>query len=318
MARLMHVGRQPGDPAYALQGYEALDRAGATLGTIASVVADGETWEVRYVVIDSGGWFASKQFVAPVGDIEQVNADERFVVFERLTKELLGSDSYPRYDEGWWQQQDQDQFAAHEHEVARAYEPGRSADEAIDYRGALYRSRPWRGEASLQLVEERLVPRTESYLAGGVRVSKQVVTRTETVTVPLQEERILIERLPGDGHVFLGERELQDGETVELITRQERVVVTKEQVVHEEVRVRTEQLQRTEQVSDTVRREELVVDDAGGNASERRGGVPDDVYHLPGAASVGEAAAPPSEGSPPSPLSRPGRAGANDTDTGLT
>jgi len=43
----------------------------------------------------------------------------------------------------------------------------------------------------------------------------------------------------------------------------ERLVVTKEQVIHEEVRVRKEQVQRTEQHTDTVRREELRVDKEG-------------------------------------------------------
>jgi uncharacterized protein (TIGR02271 family) len=286
MANLINVGRQPSDAAYELQGYEALDNAGTKLGEIESVVADADTHEVRYVVIDSGGWFSSKQFVAPVGDISQVNDAERFVVFERLTKELLGSGAYPRYDERWWQQTDQTPFAAHERAIARAYEPGRAADQAVDYGSELYRSRPWRGEATLQLLAERLVPQTEVYEAGGVRISKRVMTRTETIDVPLREERIVIERLPGAGRVLLGERELADGETLELTVLLERAVVSTEQVVHEEIRVRKEQLQRTEQIEGTVRHEELVVEDAGGNVSERHSGVPAHAYRLTEPATV--------------------------------
>lgn len=289
MTRLINVGKQPGEAAYELKGYEALDRGGNKLGSVDSVIADADTHEVRYVVIDSGGWFISKQFVAPVGDIGDVNDGERFVVFDRLTKELLGSGSYPRYDEDWWRRADQEQFSSSEREIARAYEPTRGADQAVDYSGALYHARPWRGEAQMQLLEERLVPQTVPYVAGGVRVSKQVVMRTETVEVPLREERIVIERLPGEGQVFLGDRELKDGETVELTVLRERAVVTKEQVVHEEVRVRKEQVRRNEHVQDTVRREELMVDDAGGNVSERRRGVPEHAYRLQSAATAAEA-----------------------------
>ncbi len=318
MAHLVNVGRQPGDAAYELQGYEALDSAGNRLGAIESVVADADTHEVRYVVIDSGGWFSSKQFVAPVGDIGQVNDQERFVVFERLTKELLGSGAYPRYDEEWLQQADQASFTAYERAVAVAYEPERGADRAVDYADPLYRSRPFRGEAQLQLLKERLVPHTEVYEAGGVRVSKRVVTRTETVKVPLREEQIIIERLPGEGRVLLGDRELEDGETVELTILLERVVVTKEQVVHEEIRVRKEQVQRVEQIEDTVREEELVIDDAGGNVSERRSSVPAHAYQLNEPAALGEREAliaPRWAGTQQPPPSGPGNDRAENRDT---
>jgi len=315
MARLVNVGKQSGDAAYGLHGYEALDSAGNKLGTVESVVADDDTQEVRYVVIDSGGLFASKQFVAPVGDIGQVNDEKRRVVFEQLTKDLLGSGAYPRYDEGWLRRADREQFAAYELEIARAYEPARGADQAVDYTGALYRARPWRGEERLQLLEERLVPRTEAYVAGGVRISKRVLTRTERIEVPLREERITIERLPGAGQVFVGDRELTDGETVELTVLFERAVVTKEQVVHEEVRVRKDQIQRTEQIQDTVRREELVVEDVGGNVSERCSGVPNHAYQLHDSTAFDEVDVPRLGGIQPSPLSRSGRGSAENRET---
>ena len=270
MAKLIHLSAESGGPEYELKGYTAYDGGGEKLGKVESVIADEETREPRYLVIDSGGWFSSKQFVVPIGDIERVEDAERMVVFARLTREMLGSGAYPRYDESWWQNNEDQQFGAHEREIARAYEPGRTADQPVDYTGDLYRKREWTGDQRLQLREERLVPQTQPYEAGAVRISKRVVTRTETIEVPLRDEYLVIERLPGEGRVLIGDRELKEGETVEITLRLERAAATREQVVHEEVRIRKEQVQRTEQVQDTVRREELVVNDPTGNLVDQR------------------------------------------------
>jgi len=276
MAHLTYVGARAGDPEYELKGYEARDGAGNKLGKVDTVIADGETLDPRYVVIDSGGWLSSKQFVVPIGDLGHVDDEERFVVFSRLSKEMLGSGAYPRYDENWLRNDDHEQFGAHEREVARAYEPSRTASQPVDYTGDLYRKPERReraadGEHRLQLLEERLVPQVQPYEAGAVRLSKRVVTHTETLEVVLREEQLIIERLSGEGRVLIGDRELKEGETVEVTLRLERAAVTKEQVVGEEVRLRKEQVQRTERVQDTVRREELDVKDDQGLVSDTRG-----------------------------------------------
>src|SRR5205085_11085098 len=51
----------------------------------------------------------------------------------------------------------------------------------------------------LQLKAERLQVRKQAEEAGRVRVGKQVVEHTETVTVPVREERVIIERTPVGG-----------------------------------------------------------------------------------------------------------------------
>jgi uncharacterized protein (TIGR02271 family) len=116
-------------------------------------------------------------------------------------------------------------------------------------------------EETLRLREERLRVGKEREQAGEVRLGKQVVERTETAEVPLREERVVIERRavnkPADGDVDLREK------TIEVPVERERAVVEKEAVVTEEVGVRKEAVERTQQVQGTVRKEELVVEGEG-------------------------------------------------------
>lgn len=117
-------------------------------------------------------------------------------------------------------------------------------------------------EDTLQLREERLRVGKETEQAGEVRLGKQVTERTETVEVPLREERVVIERHPVNERVAGGEISDTD-ETIEVPVERERAVAEKEAVVTEEVGVRKEAVERTQQVQGTVRKEELVVDGEG-------------------------------------------------------
>lgn len=112
----------------------------------------------------------------------------------------------------------------------------------------------------LQLREERLRVTKQLEQSGGVRVTRRVVERIESLTVPLREEWAVIERLPGSGPVILDGRELGEGEQVEIVVCRERAIVKKEMEICEDVIVRKERRERVEQVRETVRREELTVE----------------------------------------------------------
>jgi uncharacterized protein (TIGR02271 family) len=95
--------------------------------------------------------------------------------------------------------------------------------------------------------------------AGEVTLGTRVVEHEESVTVPLREERVVIERRAGSGQPVGGVITDSD-QTIEVDLMRERAVAQKDAVVSEEVHVRKEVTERQERVSDTVRREELVVD----------------------------------------------------------
>ena len=265
MPHLVNLSHEDVDAEYNLKGYNAYDRAGHKLGDIDSVIADGDTMEPRYLVVDAGGWLTHKQFVVPIGDVQEIDDDQRRVYFQTLTKQTLESGRYPKYDQRWWDTNEHESFAAHERELGRVYHPEHGHGEEVDYSSDLYQ-RPAQGTGRLQLMEERLKVNEERYQAGVVRLGKRITEHTETVTVPVREEQVVIERRPGSGEV-VGD-DLREGETIEVPVMMERITVEKEPVVTEVVVVRTEATERQEQVQETVRREELAVDDQSGLVAE--------------------------------------------------
>ena len=118
-------------------------------------------------------------------------------------------------------------------------------------------------EEVIPVVEERLNIGKREVERGGARIRSYDVEQPEQEQVNLREERVSVERRPvnqpvsGDASHLLQEREIEVTETAE------QPVVNKEAVVREEVAVRKDTEQRTETVSDTVRRTEVEVDKKG-------------------------------------------------------
>jgi uncharacterized protein (TIGR02271 family) len=116
-------------------------------------------------------------------------------------------------------------------------------------------------EDRMQLREEELVAKKQTVEKGEVRVSKDVVTEQRTVDVPVRREEVTIERTPVDRRPSdqpIDERE----DTISVPVREERVEVEKRPVVYEEVGVGKREVETTQRVSDTVRREEARIEGA--------------------------------------------------------
>jgi uncharacterized protein (TIGR02271 family) len=118
------------------------------------------------------------------------------------------------------------------------------------------------GADRLQLREEQLDVEKERVQAGEVRLGKEVVTDQRNIEVPVTREEVVIER-----HVAAGDEPAEgaigEGEEVRLPLMEEEVRVEKTPVVREEVSVRKRQVQDTERVSETVRREEARIESQG-------------------------------------------------------
>jgi stress response protein YsnF len=130
--------------------------------------------------------------------------------------------------------------------------------------------------------EERLQVATERVAATRARLVKYVVTEEVQITVPLRREEFRIEEIPidapdpGPGESLVGPGEAVDaapttspipvvsaGLPEEIVLHAERPVVTVEVVPVERVRLRTEVVTGSEQVTDQVQREQIVVDQSG-------------------------------------------------------
>jgi len=115
----------------------------------------------------------------------------------------------------------------------------------------------------VQAKEEKLHPRKESVETGEVKVRKEVHTEQKTIQVPVTKEEVVIERHAVAGSKAHSSDDIKAGEEIRIPVREEQVHLEKETVVKEEVAVGKRKVQDTEQVSGTVRKEEIKVEKQG-------------------------------------------------------
>ncbi len=206
------------------EGMEVLDTDGQKLGMC------GETLG-SYFNVDAG-FLGMKEYYVPFSAITDVNDD---AIFLNVRKDQVGSMGWDRRPE--------------DTESATSYETGT----------------PTTGETqrTVQLREEQLQARTTPVQTGSVHLGKDVVEEQRTMDVPVKREEVYVERNPVDRRP--SDRPISEtgSETVRVPVTEEHVEVDKQPVVYEEVGVGKRATQETEQVSETVRREELRMDNEG-------------------------------------------------------
>jgi uncharacterized protein (TIGR02271 family) len=115
-------------------------------------------------------------------------------------------------------------------------------------------------EQAIPLAEEHLRVGKREVERGGVRVRSYVVETPVQEQVSLREEHVSIERRPVNQPASAADNLFQDRQ-IEVTETAEEAVVAKDAVVREELVVRKDTDQRTETISDTVRRTEVDVED---------------------------------------------------------
>ncbi len=257
------------------------------IGTVSDILVD-ENGHFRYLIVDMGFWIFGKKILLPVGR-SRVDRNSDRVYAIGMTREQ--ADRLPEFDES--QTIDYD-YEERVRSVYRTY-PG-----AVDRSAALEASAPienatgvdvpyqpypasapsyerdtytYDREPSLyqlneenhhtfRLYEERLIANKQRRKVGEVTVGKHVETETARVAVPIEKERVVVERVtPEDAGraVAPGEASFREGEVARVDIYEETPDIRKETVVREEVRVRKEVDRETVEAQDTVRREELDV-----------------------------------------------------------
>ncbi len=116
---------------------------------------------------------------------------------------------------------------------------------------------------NIELRAEQLQPVTRWQQAGEVELRKNVVSEQQTINVPVTREEVYIQRQNVAGGQVSDTPITDDGETIRVPVGEEQVDVNKQTVVTGEVSVGKRQVQETQQYTDTVRREELDVDQQG-------------------------------------------------------
>jgi uncharacterized protein (TIGR02271 family) len=119
----------------------------------------------------------------------------------------------------------------------------------------------------IPVVEERLNVGKRVAESGRVRVRSYVVETPIEEQVSLRDETVHVDRRAVDRPVTAADEALFQDKVIEATETREEAVVSKDARVVEEVGIRKDAGQRTETVTDKVRRTEVEVEDERGNVS---------------------------------------------------
>ncbi len=232
------------------------------IGTVSDALVD-EEGRFRYLIVDLGFWIFGKKVLLPVGRSNfDLNADR---VSTAMTK--AQAENLPEYKEGMSLDYD------YEEQVRGVYRnPASSA--SADYDRSTYSyaqdadlyDTSANADQTIKLYEERLVANKQRRKSGEVAIGKHVETETAKVAVPIEKERVVVERvIPSDAGKAVDPEAsaFREGEVAHVELYEEVPDVRKEAFVREEVTVKKVVDTETVETKETVRREELDVDSEG-------------------------------------------------------
>jgi uncharacterized protein (TIGR02271 family) len=246
------------------EGRTLVDRDGSRIGRIDAIYLDDQTGQPEWALVNTG-LFGTKASFVPLAQATQTDQDVGVPYDKQLVKDA------PRVDP------DQHLSEAEERRLWRHY--------GLDY------DRPTRRRATgpdtverdtsgpttddaMTRSEEELRVGTTSRERGRVRLRKYVTTEQVQQTVPVQRERVRVEREPiSDANLDAATSgpELSEAEH-EVILREEEPVVEKRVVPRERVRLDKDTVTGEERVAEEVRKEQIDVhdEDGTGGRHERR------------------------------------------------
>jgi len=247
------------------------------IGSVDDLLVD-DTGKIRYLIINTGTWILGKKVLLPIGR-SRIDYKGHRITAEGLTRSQ--AEALPQYDGNMPVDYE------HEEQVRNVYRPmdaGTTAVESAapldagvaavgydrdtysyDRDSSLYNLDDTKHQ-SLKLYEERLIANKTRAKTGEVAVGKRVETETAKVSVPIEKERVVIERTsPTDSGVAVtpGDTAFQAGEVARVEVYEETPDIRKEAFVREEVSVRKEVDRDVVNAEETLRREELDVDTQG-------------------------------------------------------
>jgi len=241
------------------------DRNGDRIGSIDAIYLDDQTGQPEWALVNTG-LFGTKASFVPLAQATEAGDDVRVPYDKQLVKDA------PRIDP------DRHLSEAEERQLWRHYglDYDRTTRRRATGRDAVGRdvSGPTTDDAMTRSEEELRVG-TAQRERGRVRLRKYVTTEQVQQTVPVQRERVRVEREPiTDANLGAATSgpELSEAEH-EVVLREEEPVVEKRVVPRERVRLDKDAVTDEERVAEEVRKEQIEVQDedrTGGRPERRR------------------------------------------------
>ena len=250
------------DPS--IQALQALDDSivvgndGSEIGRVGQVYTDNDTGQPSWVTVKTG-WFGTNESFVPLS-AATIEGDTIRVPYDKdMIKGAPNNDAGAPLSET----DEQELYSyygltgATGDDTGYDRSQGRLADDRTGTDIPAQATVPVDGEY-LTRSEEQLHVGTEKVQTGRARLRKFVVTEQQTVTVPVTREEVRVVRepiAPGDAvDATIGEA------ATDVVLTEERVVVNKETVPVEKVRLGTETVTEQQEVTEAVRKEQIEFD----------------------------------------------------------
>jgi uncharacterized protein (TIGR02271 family) len=249
------------------QAIQALDDSvvigtdGSEIGKVGQVYTDNDTGQPSWVTVKTG-WFGTNESFVPLNAATIEDGTIRVPYDKDMIKGAPNNDAGAPLSET----DEQELYSYYNLTGETGYDAGYDRSQARVDRTATGTDIPAQGTVSgdaeyLTRSEEQLHVGTEKVQTGRARLRKFVVTEQQSVTVPVTREEVRVVRepvAPGDtvDDVTIGEA------AADVVLTEERVVVNKETVPVEKVRLDTETVTEQQDVTESVRKEQIEFDDA--------------------------------------------------------
>ena len=265
------------------------DKEDGKIGTVSDILVD-EEGNFRYFVVDLSLWVLGKKVLIPVGR-SRIDYKAARIYAVGMTKQQAEDlpelpDDLKKLDRdreervrGVYRTPSTGSVAATTGDMAT--QAARNTDRdtyTYQQEPSLYEMND-REHQNIKLYQERLIASKKRIKTGEVAVGKHVETETKRVSVPIEKERVVVERTtPADAGraVAPGSVNFGSGEVARMEIYEETADIHKEAFVREEVRVNKVVDRETVEAQETIRREELDIDTESRTIEDRTGKLPSD------------------------------------------
>jgi uncharacterized protein (TIGR02271 family) len=250
-----------------IKGYDVYSERDEKIGSIYDALVDDEG-RFRYFVVDTGFWVFGKKVLVPMGSV-RMDYDRHRVYIPGMTKDEV--ERMPEYNDDMTVDYDYEERVRNVYRgratqgTATAARPTYDRNTySYDHDRPLYTANEGNNQR-IRLYEERLLTNKNRVKTGEVAVGKHVETETAQVSVPVEKERVIIERSnPTETTpVTPGAADFREGEVARMEIYEETADIRKQAFVREEVNIRKEVERDTVDATETLRREELDIDTDG-------------------------------------------------------
>ncbi|TAE57598.1 MAG: DUF2382 domain-containing protein [Nostocales cyanobacterium] len=244
-----------GDDIKALHLYT---EGGIEVGAVADVLVD-QNGKFRYLVIDTNVDSVSKKILLPIG-LSRINYAAKKVFVDGFSKQQV--EHLPEYKNHFHIDQKFEEKVRKVYRLPSEQRTFESDKYEYEQEPRLYGLNE-EYHQNIRLYQERLIASKHRVKTGEVVIGKHIETETQSVSIPIEKERVVIDRVKPSStstSVDSHEAKFQEGEIAHIDVYQETPEIHKETFVREEVRVTKVVEEDVIEAQDIIRKEELDID----------------------------------------------------------